>query len=467
MLFSLVPDSSLYSSSILIKDENTIYIGKSFNGNLYYTSDRGNSWSDVKDSVFVLNLREDSSGNMYSTHRWGIKKSVNGGKAFMNSSKGYINISSWLFDIAFDRSGDVYFGYDGIYKSPDNGRSWERILKDDRSFVEMLGLDDGSILASVSAEKKFYRSTDEGKNWELWSEVNFPIWDFVQNRRGILFAIPHRSYVFRSTDRGKTWEYLTNSKAGEAIAINNQDDVITANYAYSGGIFISTDDGETWVKTHQYEPEEVPFEFKTLIFHPRKKLGFGNTSWGYFYKTYDNGFSWTGDRYGSRPGGKYHEMAVDSLGNFWAGYYRSTNDGETWEAVESGLDPTHRETIAMGVSPDGYIFLATRYGGLYRSKERYVSVEEPPIYSNIILNQNVPNPFTENTEITYSLDKPGYVQLSIFDILGIKVDEPVNRRQYAGTHTVTISNNNYPQGLYFYTLKTGGNSITKKMLIIK
>jgi len=121
----------------------------------------------------------------------------------------------------------------------------------------------------------------------------------------------------------------------------------------------------------------------------------------------------------------------------------------------------------LEVSPDGYIFLAAKYAGLYRSKKNYVTVKESINRSNIILNQNTPNPANETTEISYTLFKPTHIRFIVSDLLGNQKAEPINQWQEAGKHSVSISTKNYPPGIYFYRLETGGQVITRKMCVVR
>jgi uncharacterized lipoprotein YddW (UPF0748 family) len=99
------------------------------------------------------------------------------------------------------------------------------------------------------------------------------------------------------------------------------------------------------------------------------------------------------------------------------------------------------------------------------------SVEKDEVVSSYTLGQNYPNPFNPVTKINYSLEKPGSVKLSVFNLLGQEVAVLVNEYQNAGTYNVSFDINragtNLTSGIYFYTLKTGDYSITRKMTILK
>jgi hypothetical protein len=57
--------------------------------------------------------------------------------------------------------------------------------------------------------------------------------------------------------------------------------------------------------------------------------------------------------------------------------------------------------------------------------------------------------------------------LKVFDILGKEVATLVNEKLNAGTYEVTFNALQYPSGVYFYKLRTGEYSETKRMILTK
>jgi len=60
-----------------------------------------------------------------------------------------------------------------------------------------------------------------------------------------------------------------------------------------------------------------------------------------------------------------------------------------------------------------------------------------------------------------------HVTLKVYDILGREVATLVNERKPAGMYNVQCIMNNASSGVYFYTMKVGSFSETKKMLLMK
>lgn len=97
--------------------------------------------------------------------------------------------------------------------------------------------------------------------------------------------------------------------------------------------------------------------------------------------------------------------------------------------------------------------------------------EENTIIKGYSLDQNFPNPFNPVTRITYSLEKDGYVKLSVFNLLGQEVAVLVDKYQNAGSYNTSFDVNNtgknLTSGIYFYTLRTADHVLTRKMTILK
>ncbi len=88
----------------------------------------------------------------------------------------------------------------------------------------------------------------------------------------------------------------------------------------------------------------------------------------------------------------------------------------------------------------------------------------PKVYA---LNQNYPNPFNPTTIISFALPKASDVQLTVYNILGQKVAELINRKMAAGNHTINFNASNLASGMYIYRIKAGSFVSVKKMMLLK
>lgn len=83
------------------------------------------------------------------------------------------------------------------------------------------------------------------------------------------------------------------------------------------------------------------------------------------------------------------------------------------------------------------------------------------------LSQNVPNPFNPSTRIDFSVGRQGHVELSVFDITGRRVQVLINRTMEAGAYSVDWRPAEISSGIYFYSLKTPGGTLSRKAVLIR
>jgi hypothetical protein len=87
--------------------------------------------------------------------------------------------------------------------------------------------------------------------------------------------------------------------------------------------------------------------------------------------------------------------------------------------------------------------------------------------SGLSLFQNYPNPFNPATEISFSLPARAYVELAVYSITGAKIATLVDSDLNAGEHRVTFNGTDFAGGVYFYRLRAGDETLTKKMVFVK
>ncbi len=96
-----------------------------------------------------------------------------------------------------------------------------------------------------------------------------------------------------------------------------------------------------------------------------------------------------------------------------------------------------------------------------------VDIEENSSPEEFTLSQNYPNPFNPSTNIRYSVAEAGDVTLSVFNLMGQKVAELVNENKAAGTYSVSWNASGMASGMYYYRLASAGQTLTRKMTLIK
>ena len=123
----------------------------------------------------------------------------------------------------------------------------------------------------------------------------------------------------------------------------------------------------------------------------------------------------------------------------------------------------------------------TTYEGSFYLKEMNLTYQKLNSIKNsgilkdgsYMLGNNYPNPFNPTTNINFSVPENAFVNLSVYNVLGEKIQELVNSNLFPGSYTVNFNASGLPSGVYFYKISTnsggrnGGFAETKKMLLIK
>lgn len=88
---------------------------------------------------------------------------------------------------------------------------------------------------------------------------------------------------------------------------------------------------------------------------------------------------------------------------------------------------------------------------------------------SVSLEQNYPNPFNPTTNLVFSLGSAEAVSISVYNMLGQKVANPLSNKVYSrGKHTITFDASELASGSYVYELKTGsGVTMARQMTVIK
>lgn len=92
---------------------------------------------------------------------------------------------------------------------------------------------------------------------------------------------------------------------------------------------------------------------------------------------------------------------------------------------------------------------------------------EPQAPLEFRLEQNYPNPFNPTTTIAYSIAARERVTLKIYDVTGREVAELVNESQAPGHYKIVFDAGKLSSGMYFYRLKAGAFTQTRRMTVVK
>jgi hypothetical protein len=140
-------------------------------------------------------------------------------------------------------------------------------------------------------------------------------------------------------------------------------------------------------------------------------------------------------------------------------------------------------TINIGNDIDGdskkEVFIPNRYPRtgvstdpaviILESKAISAGVEqvEGLIPQGYALGQNYPNPFNPETAINFTIPAAGRVSVTIHNSLGQEVATLVNTDLAPGVYSTTFNGRDFASGTYFYTLRAGNFTETRKMLLVK
>ena len=146
---------------------------------------------------------------------------------------------------------------------------------------------------------------------------------------------------------------------------------------------------------------------------------------------------------------------------------------------DGGLEPMYLET-----NRDGNHDLSTTVYGPYGTGgaiERYIGWGHTPAIRLVdefataiveneaiaLLGQNIPNPFNNTTAINYSIVSTDEVSFKVVDVTGKLVMTINEGVKTSGNYSININAEDFPSGMYFYTLTSGDTSITKSMTVSK
>lgn len=93
--------------------------------------------------------------------------------------------------------------------------------------------------------------------------------------------------------------------------------------------------------------------------------------------------------------------------------------------------------------------------------------EHPQLSMSFSLHPNYPNPFNPTTTIAFDLAERGFVTLNVFNVAGQLVATPVEGIIPAGSHRVMFDAATLASGVFFARLNARGESLTRKMILMR
>lgn len=92
---------------------------------------------------------------------------------------------------------------------------------------------------------------------------------------------------------------------------------------------------------------------------------------------------------------------------------------------------------------------------------------EPGVPDEFSLSQNFPNPFNSITTVPFAVAAPGEVTFSVYDLNARQVQSIPMGSMAAGFHTLQFNAGELESGVYFYTVKSGNFTESRKMILLR
>ena len=185
--------------------------------------------------------------------------------------------------------------------------------------------------------------------------------------------------IFKSTDGGESWKTLSAPSSGRPFSTLNALAIDPLNrgtvYAGSGsGVFKTTDGGASW------SSPQMNFPVGYLAIDPRNPGSvFAGSNFGGLFKTTDGGTTWSAASSGLEPPIAIYGVAIDpqNPGTVYAGtndgLFKSTDGGTNWSATGNpfvvysvAIDPQDPSTLYANDSARG-LFKSTDGGVSWRA----------------------------------------------------------------------------------------------------
>ena len=327
---------------------------------------------------------------------------------------------------------------------------------------------------------KIFATTNGGTTWTLQSYpgTQTPFMDgvvFLDANNGYAMGDPPGSgnnqfVVLKTTDGGTTWAHTAvNPTGGSAEAgWNNSFSVTDINHLWFGTnlskIWRSTDGGGTWASSATSGVNSYAVSFKD---NNNGMIGFDT---GILQRSTNGGVSWT-----TIASPATLVIGLSYLPNSTAAWfasgtnpYRTTNDGNTW--TQQTLSPFTGTIQHLNFADTSRGWAVSSNGEvLHYRPAGTVGVDLPGkgVPSSYSLEQNYPNPFNPTTQVRFEIGEGGFVSLKVYDLLGRQVATLAEGEMKSGSHTVSFDGSRLSSGMYFYVLRSGSFTATKKLVLMK
>ncbi|OYT13203.1 MAG: hypothetical protein B6I19_06310 [Bacteroidetes bacterium 4572_114] len=242
--------NQMYRIGCSASDENVVVAGCQDQFGMLYHDGGWNALYTGEASEHFIDYNDPQTLYCYGFY-FGMIKSVNGGYSYTNINPPGVGNMHWLAPTIMHPTdaNTIYLGVNGIYKSTDQGSSWETLIPSLAYTYELESLvvaasDDQYMYAASPI--KIWRSSDGGKEWEtIYGGLpgNRIITDIAVSNTDpehlwiSLARFNENSKVYESTDGGETWENISGNLPNVPVH------TIVHEAGTVDGIYIGTDIG--------------------------------------------------------------------------------------------------------------------------------------------------------------------------------------------------------------------------------
>jgi len=378
---------NIESLAINWKGEILAGFSKSYRGGVLYSTDNGVSWKEsCLGPVKVNSLAIHPWGQVFAATDFGIYRSEDNELNWVRVNDGLLGLDVRVIGFDYQRRAlAVTNNYDGtsyhssLYRSSNNGASWERILDSStQDWIYCFAANSAGHIFLGTARNGLYRSTDDGQSWTQVHTglANSTIYSLAINSSRHIFALA-RPGLFRSTDFGESWDEWDlgwkNYWSGY-LGIDTNGTIYTGvDSTDTGRLYRSVDNGESWTKLN-IVPAHKRIDFLTVTFNGQLYAGVERET----YCSVNSGTSWT---LFTLQGENVERVWINSIGYLTAktsnsrGFW-SKDNGESWTEIDVS-EPYGFYFSSFTVNSNGFIF-ASRYvacaecypeAKIYRSKD--------------------------------------------------------------------------------------------------
>jgi len=411
---------------------------------------------------------------------WEKTSNPPGGASTYSIRTAFENGSVVQFSIASDGA--------GLFKSTDGGINWENIglvgvVLTDMAFIN--DFDEGNYI--VSASNGIHKSTDFGETWTHHTsgiEGLFITAMASSNEFNDEIVIGTATNgAFRSFDNGETWEQFGTGLEKETVRNILGFSILSVDFTWEA----TTQDGGFWVydeATNMWEQQNAGNENHSndsdiaVDSQDQILLASGNEI---LYTDISN-IQWELEV--KHPGVNGFEITPDGqtiASSYGWGIIIKWPGATEWAPFSEGLpfNDGFIDVFNMDLDDEGFLWAAVwvpltssnpaNSGGIFKTINPVTDVEDisSEIPNRFNLEQNYPNPFNPTTKIKYSVPQLSFVTLKVYDVLGREVLTLANEERPIGSYEVEFNATGLSSGVYFYSLRTGSFTQTKKMLLLK